>query len=69
MAKNTAQVTEEVKAVPDAAAPAFTKDQVAASKRYASVRDLVNVLLEDGRQYTLAEVDEKIETFKKGKVK
>ena len=50
-------------------APAFTKDQLAASKRYATRRDLVNVLLEDGKQYTLAEVDEKIEAFKKGKVK
>ena len=51
------------------AVPTFTKDQLAASKRYAFVRDLVGVLLEDGRLYTLAEVDEKIETFKKGKVK
>ena len=51
------------------AVPTFTKDQLAASKRYASVRDLVGVLLEDGRLSTLAEVDEKIETFKKGKVK
>lgn len=51
------------------AAPTFTKDQLAASKRYADLRDLVGVLLEDGKRYTLAEVDEKIETFRKGKVK
>lgn len=50
------------------AAPTFTRDQLAASKRYATRRDLVNTLLEDGKQYTLAEVDEKIEAFKKGKV-
>jgi len=50
------------------AAPTFTRDQLAASKRYASLRDLVTVLLEDGKQYTLAEVDKKIEEFKKGKV-
>lgn len=50
------------------AAPTFTRDQLAASKRYASLRDLVTVLLEDGKQYTLAEVDKKIEDFKKGKV-
>ena len=56
-------------AVKREAAPTFTKDQLAASKRYAGQRDLVSVLLEDGRQYTLAEIDEKIETFKKGKVK
>ena len=29
----------------------------------------MNTLLEDGKQYTLAEVEEKIEAFKKGKVK
>lgn len=51
------------------AVPTFTKDQLAASKRYAPLRDLVSVLLEDGKQYTLVEVDKKIEAFKKGKVK
>ena len=50
-------------------AATFTKDQLAASKRYADLRDLVSVLLEDGKQYTLAEADEKIEKFKKGKVR
>lgn len=67
MAKTTpaADTTAEKKE----AVPTFTRDQLAASKRYASTRDLVNVLLEDGKQYTLAEVDAKIETFKKGKVK
>lgn len=61
--------TENAAAVKKETASTFTKDQLAASKRYANLRDLVSVLLEDGRQYTLAEVDEKIRTFKKGKVK
>lgn len=60
---------ENAAAAQEAAAPTFTRDQLAASKRYATRRDLVNTLLEDGRRYTLAEVDEKIEKFKKGKVK
>lgn len=60
---------ENVAAAKTEAATTFTKDQLAASKRYAGLRDLVSVLLEDDKQYTLAEVDEKIETFKKGKVK
>lgn len=60
--------TENAAAVQKETAPTFTRDQLAASKRYATRRDLVNTLLEDGRQYTLAEVDEKIEAFKKGKV-
>lgn len=55
-------------AVKKEAAPTFTKDQLAASKRYAARRDLVSVLLEDGKGYTLAEVDGLIEKFMKGKV-
>lgn len=61
--------TENAAAVQKEVAPTFTKNQLATSKRYASLRDLVSVLLEDGKQYTLAEVDKKIEEFKKGKVK
>lgn len=55
-------------AVKKEAAPAFTKDQLAVSKRYAARRDLVSALLEDGKRYTLAEVDGLIEKFLKGKV-
>ena len=48
MAKTTpaADTTAEKKE----AAPTFTRDQLAASKRYATRRDLVNTLLEDGKQ-------------------
>jgi len=44
-AKNTAASEAAVKK----AEPTYTKDQVAVSKRYANRRDLVNVLLEDGK--------------------
>ena len=60
--------TENTAAVQKEAAPTFTKDQLATSKRYAGRRDLVSVLLEDGKQYTLAEVDQRIEQVKKDKV-
>ena len=49
--------------------PTYTKDQVAASKRYADRRDLVSALLEEGKTYTLAEVDALINKFMKGAVK
>ncbi|OYP55555.1 hypothetical protein CG709_01385, partial [Lachnotalea glycerini] len=39
------------------------------SKKYVHLKDLVNVLLLDSKTYTSAEVDKKIEDFKKGKVK
>lgn len=64
-AKNTAASEAAVKK----AEPTYTKDQVAVSKRYANRRDLVNVLLEDGKAYTLTEVDALIEKFLKGAVK
>lgn len=49
-------------------AAVYTKDQLAASKKYANRRDLIRALLEDGKTYTLDEVDSLINTFMKGKV-
>ena len=50
-------------------APAFSKEQLLTFGRYRGRRDLLGVLLEDGRRYTYAEVDALAETFMKGKVK
>ena len=41
----------------------------AAAKSAAKRRDLLGALLEDGKWYTLEEVDTAIENFMKGKVK
>lgn len=49
-------------------AQTYTKQQLAASKKYANRRDLISVLLAEGKTYTLAEVDRLIEKFMKGKV-
>ena len=46
-----------------------TKEQLAASKRYAKRRDLIMALLEPGKTYTLNEADRLIDGFMKGKVK
>jgi len=46
----------------------FTKEQVLASKRYADRRDALGVVLADGKEYTLKEVDALLEKFMKGKV-
>ena len=50
-------------------APAFTREQLMASNRYANQRDIIKALLETGKLYTFAQVDGLIEKFKKGKVK
>lgn len=64
MAKNETAVP--VKAAPEAV---YTRKQVMSSQRYANRRDLVSVLLENGKTYTLTEVDALINKFMKGAVK
>ena len=54
------------KTVPEAV---YTREQVMSSQRYANRRDMVSVLLESGKTYTLAEVDALIDKFMKGAVK
>lgn len=51
------------------AAPTHSKEQLLRSQRYAKRRDLLGALLEDGKWYTLEEVDTAIENFMKGRVK
>lgn len=54
----------------EAVAPVvFNKEQVLTFKRYANRRDLLSVLLEDGKDYTTDQIDSLIENFMKGKVK
>ena len=64
MAKN--EMAAPVKAAPEAV---YTREQVMSSQRYANRRDLVSVLLESGKTYTLDEVDALINKFMKGAVK
>ena len=65
MAKNETAVALD-RTAPDAV---YTREQVMSSQRYANRRDLVSVLLESGKTYTLAEVDALINKFMKGAVK
>lgn len=46
----------------------FTKEQLAASKRFAGDRDLVNALLGEG-EYTISEVEKTMKQYRKGEVK
>nr|DAL80246.1 MAG TPA: hypothetical protein [Caudoviricetes sp.] len=47
----------------------YTKEQLAGAKRYQGKKDLINALLEPGKDYTMAETDKLLEQFMKGKVK
>lgn len=46
----------------------YGKEQILGSSRYHGQRDLVNALLEEGKQYSLEEVDGLLEEYLKGKV-
>jgi hypothetical protein len=46
----------------------FTKEQLVQSKRYMDRIDLLNVLLQTDKSYSLEEVDDLMNNFMKGKV-
>ena len=48
--------------------PKLSKEALLNAKRFRKDCDLVSALLEDGVEYTISEVEEKIEKFLKGKV-
>lgn len=47
----------------------FSKAQILSSKKYFTRRDLLNAILGDDVEYTLSEVDKKIDDFMKKVVK
>lgn len=46
----------------------FTKLQVYKSEKYKNRKDLINVLLEDDKTYTVKEIDELIKKFLERKI-
>lgn len=47
----------------------YTREALAASKRFRDKWDVVMVALEDGREYTMSEAEAKIDTFLAAPVK
>ena len=47
----------------------FVKSQITGSDKYKNRADLLNVLLEDDKEYTLSDVDKKLENFLDKEVK
>lgn len=47
----------------------FVKSQIISSDKYKNRADLLNVLLEDDKEYTLSEIDKKLEDFLSREVK
>ena len=48
--------------------PVFTKINILAFQRYAKRCDLLSVLLKDGEEYTMEQVDSLLQNIMKGKV-
>ena len=46
----------------------YTKKQLLMAERYKNRRDLLEALLEEGKSYTMEEVDKLMSDFMKGKV-
>ena len=70
MATRKRAVTVEMEAVMDPPPPSavFSKNKAMTLDSYAGRRDLLSVLLEEGKTYTLEQVDGLLQTFMKGKV-
>lgn len=71
MAKNEVPQAGSAPETPKSSGPIrFGKAKILTLQRFAHRRDLLGAILEDGKQYTLAEVETAIEKFmQKGKVK
>ena len=68
MAKQTKEAVDTAE-VKETAKPeqGFTKEQILASAKYANRRDLLTVLLDDGKPYTAEQVEQVMnDWFKKG---
>lgn len=61
-----ANVTKE--AAQTKAESTFTKVQLISAKRFSGRRDLLNILLDESKEYTVKAVEEMIEKYMKGKV-
>lgn len=57
------QTAEPIKAA------TFSKEQLLAAERFHGRRDIVNALLAEGGQYTIAEVEKMIADYMKGLVR
>jgi hypothetical protein len=64
--KKVSEVSKEVSEVP---LKLFNKDQILSSERYKHRKDVVNVVLNDSRCYTLSQVDDLIQKFMTSEVK
>ena len=44
----------------------FTKDQLIKAKKFSDVKDAINAILEDGKEYTIEEAVQLLHSFMEG---
>ncbi|MCM1326961.1 MAG: hypothetical protein NC094_08920 [Bacteroidales bacterium] len=69
LAVKKAKADQSEQKVGECAEPMFSKLQLVRCDKYHDRRDLVDALLDDGKKYTMEQVDKIIEEFMKGKVR
>lgn len=62
MNRMTTKKTEEQKA------PVFSKSQLLSAKQFHNRKDILGVVLEDGKEYSFEQAESLIEKYMKGKV-
>lgn len=62
-------IQEEKKEKGEKKEPTFSKEQLLLSERFRERRDMIAALLHNGEQYTIKEAEERMEQYRKGKVK
>lgn len=69
MAKVTNKQTTETAEAAGTAESIYSKEQILASAKFAGRRDILDVLLEDGKEYTITEVNSVMDGWMKKGVK
>lgn len=59
----------KTKAVEDQEVVTFLKEQLLSAEKYSNRKDILGVLLEDGKEYSFEQVNALLDEFMKGKVK
>lgn len=59
----------KTKVVEDQEVVTFLKEQLLSAEKYSNRKDILGVLLEDGKEYSFDQVDTLMDEFMKGKVK
>ena len=69
MAVKKANVIQPEQKADEHAETMFSKSQLVRCGKYHNRKDLVDALLDDGKKYTMEQVDKMIDGFMKGKVR